>query len=91
MDSPEDVQKFIVDPKHNSTNTIEDLIKFKPDATFVAVPTPQLGIGRVQHRDTGGCDATVEQQAKDCACDREVHSASIQITEAYRKSAWTSG
>ena len=29
-----DVQKFIVDPKHNSTNTIEDLIKFKPNATF---------------------------------------------------------
>ena len=25
-----DVQKFIVDPKHNSTNTIEDLISFKP-------------------------------------------------------------
>ena len=56
-----DVQKFIVDPKHNSTNTIEDLITFKPDAVFVAVPTPQLGIGRVQHRDTGRCDATVEQ------------------------------
>jgi UDPglucose 6-dehydrogenase len=37
-----DIQKFIVDPKHNSTNTIEDLIKFKPDAAFVAVPTPQL-------------------------------------------------
>ena len=32
-----DIQKFIVDPKHNSTNTIEDLIAFKPDATFVAV------------------------------------------------------
>jgi Predicted UDP-glucose 6-dehydrogenase len=40
-----DVQKFIVDPKHNSTNTIEDLIKFKPHATFVAVPTPQLESG----------------------------------------------
>ena len=40
-----DVQKFIVDPKHNSTNTIEDLIAFKPDATFVAVPTPQLESG----------------------------------------------
>ena len=39
------VDKFIVDPKHNSTNTIEDLIKFKPDATFVAVPTPQLESG----------------------------------------------
>jgi UDPglucose 6-dehydrogenase len=40
-----DVQKFIVDPKHNSTNTIEDLIKFNPDAIFVAVPTPQLESG----------------------------------------------
>ena len=40
-----DLQKFIVDPKHNSTNTIEDLIKFKPDAVFVAVPTPQLESG----------------------------------------------
>ena len=40
-----DIQKFIVDPKHNSTNTIEDLIKFKPDATFVAVPTPQFESG----------------------------------------------
>ena len=40
-----DIQKFIVDPKHNSTNTIEDLIKFKPDAVFVAVPTPQLASG----------------------------------------------
>ena len=28
MDSPfQDVQKFIVDPKHNSTNTIESLIE----------------------------------------------------------------
>ena len=40
-----DIQKFIVDPKHNSTNTIEDLIAFKPDAVFVAVPTPQLESG----------------------------------------------
>ena len=40
-----DVQKFIVDPKHNSTNTIEDLIAVRPDATFVAVPTPQLESG----------------------------------------------
>ena len=39
------VQKFIVDPKHNTTNTIEDLIAFRPDATFVAVPTPQLETG----------------------------------------------
>ena len=46
-----DVQKFIVDPKHNSTNTIEDLIAFKHDATFVAVPTPQL--------ESGECNTTI--------------------------------
>jgi UDP-glucose 6-dehydrogenase len=46
-----DVRKFIVDPKHNSTNTIEDLIKFKPDAVFVAVPTPQL--------ESGECNTTI--------------------------------
>jgi UDPglucose 6-dehydrogenase len=40
-----DIQKFIVDPKHNSTNTIEDLIAFKPNAVFVAVPTPQSESG----------------------------------------------
>jgi nucleotide sugar dehydrogenase len=40
-----DIQKFVVDPKHNSTNTIEDLIKFRPDAVFVAVPTPQMESG----------------------------------------------
>ena len=40
-----DIQKFIVDPKHNSTNTTEDLIAFKPDAVFVAVPTPQSESG----------------------------------------------
>ena len=46
-----DVQKFIVDPKHNSTNTIEDLIMFRPDATFVSVPTPQL--------ETGECNTAI--------------------------------
>ena len=39
------VQKFIVDPKHNSNYTIGDLIQFGPDAVFVAVPTPQLESG----------------------------------------------
>ena len=46
-----DVKKFIVDPKHNSTNTIQDLIKFRPDAVFVAVPTPQL--------ESGECNTTI--------------------------------
>ena len=46
-----DVQKFIVDPKHNSTNTIEDLIMFRPDATFVSVPTPML--------ETGECNTAI--------------------------------
>jgi len=46
-----DVRKFIVDPKHNSTNTIQDLIAFRPDAVFVAVPTPQL--------ESGECNTTI--------------------------------
>ncbi len=46
-----DVQKFIVDPKHNSTNNIDDLIVFRPDATFVSVPTPQL--------ETGECNTAI--------------------------------
>jgi UDPglucose 6-dehydrogenase len=45
------VKKFIVDPKHNSTNTIPDLIAFGPDAVFVAVPTPQL--------ESGECNTTI--------------------------------
>ena len=39
------VQKFIVDPKYFAQYTIKDLVQFKPDATFVAVPTPQLESG----------------------------------------------
>ena len=39
------VQKFIVDPKYFAQYTIKDLLQFKPDATFVAVPTPQLESG----------------------------------------------
>jgi len=39
------VKKYIVDPKYYSSNTIESLIQFKPDATFVAVPTPMLETG----------------------------------------------
>lgn len=45
-----DVQKFIVDPKHNN-NSIQDLIIFEPDATFVCVPTPQS--------DNGECDSSI--------------------------------
>ncbi len=39
------IKKYIVDPKYYSNNTIESLIQFKPDATFVAVPTPMLETG----------------------------------------------
>jgi len=39
------VQKFIVYPKYFAQYTINDLLQFKPDATFVAVPTPQLESG----------------------------------------------
>ena len=38
-------KKYIVDPKYFSTNTIKDLVAFNPDATFVAVPTPQKESG----------------------------------------------
>ena len=40
-----DVKKFIVDPKYFRENTIKDLAKFKPDVTFVCVPTPQSESG----------------------------------------------
>tara|TARA_R100000908_G_C3735176_1_gene133324 strand:+ start:91 stop:900 length:810 start_codon:yes stop_codon:yes gene_type:complete len=40
-----DVQKYIVDPNKFGANTIQQLIKFKPDAVFVSVPTPQLESG----------------------------------------------
>ena len=45
------IQKFIVDPKYFSKYTIDDLIAFGPDATFVAVPTPQL--------ESGECNTTI--------------------------------
>ena len=40
-----DVKKFIVDPKYFRENTTKDLAKFKPDVTFVCVPTPQSESG----------------------------------------------
>jgi UDPglucose 6-dehydrogenase len=40
-----DVKKFIVDPKYYRNNTIKDLKEFKPDITFVCVPTPQSESG----------------------------------------------
>jgi len=48
------VKKYIVDPKYYSTNTIESLIQFKPNATFVAVPTPQL--------ETGECNTKILEE-----------------------------
>ena len=48
------VKKYIVDPKYYSSNTIENLIQFKPNATFVAVPTPQL--------ETGECNIDILQE-----------------------------
>ena len=48
------VNKYIVDPKYYSSNTIESLIQFKPNATFVAVPTPQL--------ETGECNTDILQE-----------------------------
>ena len=48
------IKKYIVDPKYYSSNTIESLIQFKPNATFVAVPTPQL--------ETGECNIDILQE-----------------------------
>ena len=48
------VKKYIVDPKYYSSNTIESLIEFKPQATFVSVPTPQL--------ETGECNTQILQE-----------------------------
>ena len=39
------VKKYVVDPNKFGSNTIQQLIKFKPDAVFVSVPTPQLESG----------------------------------------------
>lgn len=43
--SQRDVKKFIVDP--NNDTTIDDLAKFDPDVTFVAVPTPMSDDGKI--------------------------------------------
>jgi UDPglucose 6-dehydrogenase len=43
--SQRDVKKFIVDP--NIDTTIDDLTKFDPDVTFVAVPTPMSDDGKI--------------------------------------------
>jgi len=49
-----DVKKFIVDPKYYRNNTIQDLRDFRPDMTFVCVPTPQS--------DSGECNTELLQQ-----------------------------
>jgi len=58
------VQKYIVDPNKFSGNTIQQLIKFKPDAVFVSVPTPQLESGECN---TEILDSVLQElnQAKD--------------------------
>jgi len=48
------VKKYIVDPKYFSANTIKNLVTFKPDTTFVAVPTPQL--------ETGECNTKILEE-----------------------------
>lgn len=48
------IDKFILDPKHFPDKTIKDLIEFKPDASFIAVPTPEA--------EDGSCDATILKQ-----------------------------
>jgi len=54
-----DCKKFIVDPKRNR-NSIEDLIKFDPEAIFVAVPTPQFRNRRSRCFYTDRCIGTIE-------------------------------
>lgn len=49
-----DVKKFIVDPKYYRNNTMQDLRDFRPDMTFVCVPTPQS--------DSGECNTELLQQ-----------------------------
>jgi len=49
-----DVKKFIVDPKYFRENTMKDLAKFKPDVSFVCVPTPQS--------ESGECDTELLSQ-----------------------------
>ena len=74
------VQKFIVDPKHNSTNTIEDLIAFRPDATFVAVPTPQL--------ETGECNTDILEEVLQKLNKHKGHLVIIKSTvPAYKLQA----
>ena len=41
----DDVKKFIVDPKIDTT--IDDLIEWKPDVTFVCAPTPMSDDGNI--------------------------------------------
>lgn len=40
-----DIEKFYVDPKHDTT--IDDLVDWNPHFTFVCVPTPSIGDGLV--------------------------------------------
>jgi len=40
-----DCKKFIVDPKYFHDNKVTDLIAFKPDLTFISVPTPASSSG----------------------------------------------
>ena len=43
------IQKLVVDPLYTKL-TLQDLIAKRPDAAFVAVPTPSLADGRVQDK-----------------------------------------
>jgi UDP-glucose 6-dehydrogenase len=74
------LKKFIVDPKHNSDNTIEDLINFKPNATFVAVPTPML--------ETGECNIEILQDVMQQLNNYKGHLVIVKSTvPAYKLQA----
>jgi nucleotide sugar dehydrogenase len=49
-----DANKFIVDPKYFRENTMKELMAFRPDVTFVCVPTPQS--------ESGECNTELLQQ-----------------------------
>lgn len=74
------LKKFIVDPKHNSDNTIEDLINFKPNATFVAVPTPMI--------ETGECNIEILQDVMQQLNNYKGHLVIVKSTvPAYKLQA----
>ena len=66
------VEKFIVDPKQNTT--IEDLKKFAPEIVFICVPTP-MGESGVQ--DSSIIEEVVNQLQKFCPSSIKVVKSTV--------------